>query len=305
MRRVVLLSLFVMMLFTLPGSARAESNVVLETLTIQLWPDYDQLNVLVIYDFSLDANTTLPAVVHFQMPSNADLAAVAKNSDGGLLTVEHNLSAAQDGGSIVTFTVTDETGYHLEYYLPYTLEGQVRNFVFTWPGDYAVKSFKLALQDPSTATSISTEPSLKDIPPDKNGFVYQSTSVLKLAAQETFTLKVQYENESDTLSASTLNVQPSSSLTEDVPGQVSLMTYVPWVLAVLAFVLIAGGMGWYWFSSKGSTGFAKPGRRRKAREKPADAAEQDRQIYCHQCGKRAQADDRFCRTCGAELRQGE
>jgi hypothetical protein len=306
MRKLGLLLLFVLMLFTLPGSAGAASeHMALENLTIQLWPDYDQLNVLVIYDFTLDAKTTLPATVHFQMPSNADLVAVAKNSDGGLLTVEHNLLAAQGDTSAVTFTVTDQTSYHLEYYLPYMLEGQVRNFVFTWPGDYAVKSFNLALQQPSAATNITTDPPLKDIPSDKNGFAYQATTPLELAAQQTFILKVQYENDSNMLSASTLSVQPSSPLTENVPGQVSLMTYVPWILAGLAVVLILGGIGWYWFSSKSHIGSVKPAQNRSAREKSADAPGQERQVYCHQCGKRAQADDRFCRTCGAELRQGE
>jgi hypothetical protein len=293
------------MLFTLPGSARAKSDVTLENLAVQLWPDYDQLNVLVIYDFTLDANTTLPATVHFQMPSDADLVAVAKNSDGGLLTVEHDQSAGPGDANLVTFTVSDRTAYHLEYYLPYMLEGQVRNFVFTWPGDYAVKSFTLILQSPSAAVNLTTNPPLNDTPSDKNGFAYQSTSVLKLAARETFTLKVHYENDTDTLTASTLSVQPSSPLTENVPGQVSLMTYVPWILTILAVILIVGGMGWYWFSSKGHTGSAKPSRNRNVRQKPADAAGQDRQIYCHQCGKRAQPDDRFCRTCGAELRQDD
>jgi len=103
--------------------------------------------------------------------------------------------------------------------------------VFTWPGDYAVKSFNLIFQKPSAATDITTDPVLTDISSDKNGFAYQATSVLTLAAKQTFSIRVRYENDSDTLSASVLNVEPISPLTDNVPGQVSLMTYIPWVLA--------------------------------------------------------------------------
>jgi len=204
----------------------------------------------------------------------------------------------------VTFTVIDKTPYHLEYYMPYALKEITRDFVFTWPGDYAVKSFKLSLQKPSAAANLTVDPVLVDSPADKNGFEYVSTQVLPLKAQQNFTVHVHYDNETDTLSASTLTVKPSSSLTENVAGQVSVMTYLPWILAVLSIVLIVGGVGWYWYSSRSNLDVQRPGKR-MSHKKTASAAEPDRQVYCHQCGKRAQADDRFCRTCGAQLRQSE
>jgi hypothetical protein len=302
MRKSIFLLLFILSLLFVPARAQAQAAITLESLTIQLWPDHDQPKVLVIYDFLLDANTPLPAILHFQMPASAELVAVAKSSDSGLLTVDRTLSG---DSRTVTFTITDQTGYHLEYYMPYTLEETTRDFVFTWQGDYAVKSFRLALQKPSAATNLITDLTLSEIPADKNGFSYLSTKEIKLAAQETFHIHVRYQNDTDTLSASTLTVQPSSSLTENVPGQVSVMTYLPWVLATLAVLLIVGGIGWYWFSSRGGADSVKPAQRRGERRKPAKAVDADKQVYCHQCGKRARPDDRFCRTCGAQLRQGE
>lgn len=305
MRKFIFLLFWAAILFISPLGAKAyQSAVTLENLTIQLWPDHDQPKVLVIYDFSLDAATSLPEIVHFQMPANADLVAVAQNADGGLLTVEHTLSA---DGRIVTFTITEKLGYHLEYYMPYTLEDTKRDFVFTWPGDYAVKSFALTLQKPTAATNLSTDPALTDIQADKNGFHYQASQVLTLAAQEKYSIHVRYQNDTNTLSASTLTVQPSSPLTENVSGQVSVMTYLPWILAVLALALIAGGLGWYWYTSRDSVNTPKAGQKRSVRRKPVAvaAAEQGKQVYCHQCGKRAGPEDRFCRTCGAQLRQDE
>jgi len=305
MRRLFLLLVLVPVLFTLSGKARAASDVTLENLTIQLWPDHDQLAVLVIYDFVLDANTPLPATLHFRIPLNASLVAVSRESGGASVKLAYDLSAVKGNSRVITFAATEQTSYHLEYYMPYILEDKVRDFTFTWPGDYAVKSFNLIFQKPNAATDITTDPILTDISSDKNGFSYQATSVLTLAAKQTFSIQVRYENDSDTLSASVLNVQPISPLTDNVPGQVSLMTYIPWVLAGLALILIVGGISWYWFFSRGSAGSVNRRRRLSDYKKSADAVTQNGQVYCHQCGKRAQSDDRFCRTCGAELSQGD
>ncbi len=301
MRKLIVL-LFLTLMFTFPASAQARATITLENLKIQLWPDHDQPNVLVIYDFLLAANTPLPTLMHFQMPAKANLVAVAKNAEGGLLTVEHTLSS---DGRKVSFMVSDTASYHLEYYMPYQLDGTMRKFVFTWPGDYAVTSFSLVLQKPSGATALSTDPGLQDIETDSNGFAYQSTQSLKLTAEATYQIHVSYQNETDTLSASTLTVQPSSSLTENVPGQVSLMNYVPLVLGLLAVTLIVGGLVWYWFSSRNNLVAVPQPRSKRIRKKPAEAGGQDRQVYCHQCGKRAQPEDHFCRTCGAQLRHNE
>lgn len=305
MRKVAFLLLVVFALLAVPLAAQAQTDITLKDLTIQLWPDHDQPAVLVIYDFSLVPETTLPATVHFQMPSNGNLVAVAKSMGRELLTVEAS-ETTQGPTTTVTFTITDQTNYHIEYYLPYQQENATRDFVFTWPGDYAVKAFHLALQKPTAATNLTTDPVMVEVPADANGFAYLSTEEVSAAANATFTLHVRYDNEDNILSASTLTVEPSSSLDDNLPGQVSLTTYLPWGLAVLAVALIAGGLGWYWFSS--NRGEAYPPRSktrragRKATEKAGNAAGQ---VYCHQCGQRARPDDRFCRTCGTQLRQPE
>jgi len=95
MRRLFLLLVLVLVLFTLSGKARAASDVTLENLTIQLWPDHDQLAVLVIYDFVLDANTPLPAALHFRIPLNANLAEVSRESGGASVKLAYDLSAVK------------------------------------------------------------------------------------------------------------------------------------------------------------------------------------------------------------------
>lgn len=303
MRRSLALLFFVLMLFVFPLNVAAQTSLTLESLQIQLWPDYDRPAVLAIYDFSLDATTKLPVTLSFRMPGDAELQAVAKGVNNDLLTVESQTSTVQDGYKSVSFTVNDRASYHLEYYLPYTRTGATRNFVFHWLGDYATKALTIVLQEPSGAKNITTNPALPDVGPGLNNLIYRSLVVKQLAAQQVFELEVNYQNDSDTLSASTLSVQPSTPLDQNVSGQVSLTSYIPWVILGLGLIVILGGVGWYLLSGRSSQKSFPPRRRRPAKAKDNETV--DSQIYCHQCGKRAQPGDAFCRTCGTHLRQGE
>lgn len=74
-----------------------------------------------------------------------------------------------------------------------------------------------------------------------------------------------------------------------------------WLLVFLGLVLIGGGGYWYWRSGQQESP-AKARRRRRAPRQETAAAFTQEAIYCHQCGKRAGAGDRFCRSCGSRLR---
>jgi hypothetical protein len=59
--------------------------------------------------------------------------------------------------------------------------------------------------------------------------------------------------------------------------------------------LIAIALFSYWRSTQSSE--EKPQRRRHHQNEA-----ESEQAYCHECGARAHAGDRFCRTCGSRLR---
>ena len=302
MRKVFVLMLLVMLL-ALPAAARAQAAVTLETLTIQIMPDYDQPSVWVIYDFNVSANTALPAAISLRLPADSDLLAVAKELNGRLIDVEHQTPVSGGDFDLVTFTITDLTSYHIEYYMPYQRNGPARDFVVSWPGDYAVKALDISLQGPAVATNTVTEPVLGNVSPQQgNKFIYHSGSFPALAANQPFSIKVHYEKDNNTWSYP--SVEPSVPLDQPISGEVSLTTYLPWVLGGLGLLLVAGSVTWYWISSRNSAGSSKS-RKRHASSSADDADDEESQIYCSQCGKRAQSSDRFCRTCGARLKQGE
>ncbi len=303
MRRSFVVTLLLLLLLALPCAAKAQAAVTLESLDIQVWPEYDQPSVLVIYDLKVAADSPLPATLNFRLPGNAEVLAIARNEGGELLTVPAQPPATQGNTRVITFTITNAGFYRIEYYMPYSLNGSTRNFTVTWPGDYATGAISFLLQEPVEATNFVTNPVLDNVGPHPDGLIYRSATFPGLAAGQSFSLEVSYEKETDTLSASAAPVEPSGSLDGNISGQASYTTYLPWFLGGVGLLLIVGAVIWYWVS--GRSGSSSPRRRKRHVATDDEVGDEGTQRYCSQCGKRAQSGDRFCRACGARLKRSE
>jgi hypothetical protein len=302
MRKSVIFGLVLIILLALPVAARAQSAPTLETLSIQLWPDYDKAAVLVIYDFAVTAETALPATVGLRFPAGSELLAVAKDENGKLVTIQYQPLQRQGNYDLLSFSATDRATYHVEYYLSYARTGDTHSFSFAWPGDYAVKTASLRLQQPVDATEMKSEPALPSIGKQSDGLIYYAKDLGALAAGQETLFQISYQKSTEAFSVSALGVQPTVPLDQPVSGQASLTSFLPWVLGGLGMVLIVGGVSWYWLAGR-STKSLSPSRRRHSTR--ADEDDQSVTAYCAQCGKRAQPGDRFCRTCGARIKHGE
>ena len=77
------------LIFVAP-TVEGQSNLPeLEQLTVELWPEYDRSDVLVIYRAELSPQTALPAQLAFRLPGYIDgLHAVAVEHNGALFAVE-------------------------------------------------------------------------------------------------------------------------------------------------------------------------------------------------------------------------
>jgi hypothetical protein len=117
-----------------------------------------------------------------------------------------------------------------------------------------------------------------------------------LAAETNYAVVVRYERDSDDLSIASLPVEAATTPGLDTPGRMSLTSVLPWVLGGLGILLVAAGIAGYFVWQSGG----REAPRRKHR--PARQSTEQKELYCHQCGKRAQESDTFCRTCGTRLR---
>jgi hypothetical protein len=281
--------------------ARAQSGVSLSSVSVDIWPEYDQPAILVIYHLSISASTTLPVSISLHIPAQAEVFAVA-NSDptSGLVNAPYDRTV---DGSQATLTLTaNSKEVQVEYYDKLVKNGTARHIVYEWAGDYAVDSFAVAIQQPVGATDMVTNPILPQNPIAQDGFVYFQSASQPLSAGQTYTLTADYNKITDALSTTGLPVQPTQPLTSNTPGRVTMSAVLPWVLAGVGGALIIFGIVGGIYMWRNGTRRSSIGRKRHAQAQQTSDSEA---IYCPQCGKRAQPGDMFCRTCGMRLQKDE
>lgn len=296
--RKLFLILALGVMFVFPSFASAQNDAAISNMTVQLWPEYDQPSMLVIADFQVAADTSLPVDLTFRIPQEANLFAVASlTSDGTFLNALFDGPKAEAEWQVFTLTISENTVYRFEYYQPLSFNGGQRTFSYLWDGAYAVDQLHVLVLEPKDVTSFSMSPVYASIS-QQNGSNYYDSGFVKLAKGEQFTLNLQYEKTTDTLVAPPQGIQPVVPLDESTAGRVSLNNYLPYIIGGLGVVLIVGGIAYYW--QAGSTSSKRSRRRSHAHVEREDDGED---AYCPQCGTRARNADRFCRVCGARLRQ--
>jgi hypothetical protein len=292
-----LVILFLLGVFAIPFSARAQNSIKLTTLQVQLWPEYDQPSMLVIYDLKLPDGIILPVNVSIGIPKDANLVAVASQTeDGKLINTDYVGPTVDTDRQMVTLQIKSQAIYHLEYYQPISKSGGRRDFTYLWTGDYPVDDLSVSIRVPVDTNNIITDPIMKSAQ-NADGADILIKDFGPWGAGQQFVLQVNYTKTSDNLSVSQQNVQPSQPLSSNTPGRLMLATYLPYVFGVLGLALIVGGVLFFWQSSRGGK---SPGRKRGHSR---GGNEQESVIYCSQCGARARMGDRFCRVCGTKLRQ--
>jgi hypothetical protein len=289
-----------------PSGVQSQGQVTFASVRVDVWPEYDQPSVLVIYNITLSPQVSFPAVVSLRIPASAVRPhAVAMQDPAGLLNLNYETAAAGEWVE-VRFT-TQVPDVHVEYYDPnLRRSGQRRDFTYTWPGDYPVENLSLAVQQPSSATQMGFRPSMGSGVAAEDGLIYYSYQAGSVAAGTEVNLEIWYEKPDDALTSPDQfqPAVPAAPIDASTDGRVTLDQVLPWALGGLGLLLIAAGLLWYWQTGRNPQPVGRAGRSRHARREspqPAPAANGD-SIFCHQCGRKAGGSDKFCRTCGTKLR---
>jgi hypothetical protein len=283
-----------------PLGAAAQEQVRLASLEIKLWPEYDQPGMLVIYDFQVAQGVSLPAQVIFRLPKEATVNAVAALESNGFVNSSYEGPTAEGDSQLLTVIVEKLATHRLEYYQPLNISGNTRQYTYLWQGEYAVDAFSVSVQKPLDTTSFTTDPAYPVVQ-GSDGLTYYNSPVTKMDANEQFKLALRYEKTGDRLTVPTAEIEPAAPLDQNTSGRVSLSNYVPYIVGAVGVTLVVAGLGYYLLWGKPRQVERRQRRRSHARHEESETSE----VYCHQCGQRARPADRFCRVCGARLRQQE
>jgi hypothetical protein len=299
---------FLMTLFFLiPTPVGAQSTLTFESFEIDLWPEYDRTEMLVIYRIDLSPDVSLPAELNIRIPTAAgEPNAVAVRELNGTLLNAPYVRKVQGDWALITLTAT-MPGIQIEYYDPQlTKNGAQREFEFTWLGEYSSEVFIVQLQQPFGASQVVTSPTAVDISPNSDGLTYHTINLGAQQAGTMVSVSIGYSKDSDSLSIEGFQVQPSAPISSNTSGRESIVKWLPWGLGAIGFFLLVGGVWWYWRLGKQEPQTRKRSRTKRSSRTPRYPSGKgdgtDQAIYCQQCGKRARGGDRFCRSCGTKLK---
>ena len=285
--------LSVLLVLALPtGFVIAQEQIdTIDTLTVDLLPDYDRPSVLVLVTGMLPAATTLPATVSLPLPEGSDFNVVARidAADGRM---KDDIEFSINNGE-VTFT-TPDLQFRLEYYYPYAVNGSQRTFSYNWVSDESVNQLDLNVQVPSAASDFTTSPTAVDIFTAEDGFTYHVMPTEGIAANESYAVQVTYAMDSDELSVSSSAPSITDVQTTGFSPAESTSDNIDWpiILAAAGAVLVILGLIiWQLTSNRGKRRARKP---RPVRQVESKSDSQ----YCHICGQPILVTDKFCRECG-------
>jgi hypothetical protein len=278
-----------------PGTGHTQGKAAaIDSLLIELWPDYDRASVLVLLTGTLPADTKLPAAVTLPFSETAQLNAVARidNSDGKM---KDDIFSSLAPGEI-TF-ITPDLRFRLEYYLPYAANNNQRTFDFTWLADLSVNGLTLKVQQPTSANSLAIEPSTANVSRDEDGFAYYTFPVQAVPAGQSSSVHVEYTMTMPQLSAQSLAPQGTSGQETGLPSTSKTDTGINWpTIAVVGGIIIV--IIFVWQISTRRTASNGPITR------PTKSRKLSHSKFCHNCGNQIGKDDRFCSKCGTDL-QGD
>ena len=309
-----LLPIFMIALFSLFFATSAQAQLPatnIETLILDIWPDYDEPSVLILMTGTLPAETPLPATVTIPISEDAQINAVARiTSENQMLD---DIQYIAENG-LLTFTTPDPR-FRIEYYAPYESNGSTHTFSFDWLSDMPVEGILAAVQQPSGATNMNVIPASANVVTDTtDGFTYYTYPPNSIAAGEPFNITFNYEMTTPQLSIDSLpavnpapesNPNSSSSANTSTPSSSSnsfSIENINWglVVGLIGVILLVVVITWQVATRK--TQPANKSRKPRPKRTTSAAKPTGKAQFCHQCGTQLTGNDKFCRKCGTAVK---
>jgi len=303
-----LIPFLVIIALIIPGAVLAQDELVIDSLQIDLWPEYDRPEMLVIYRIVMSSDVSFPVELSFRIPAEvAEPNAVAVQDSSGALLNSPYKRTIQGDWALITVTATMPK-LQIEYYDPQlSKSGAMRDYDFIWQGDYQIENLFIQIQKPMDAGNLNIIGGEAVISQGADGFEYHTVEIGPLTAGEISNISLSYNKNSDSLSVEGFQVQPSAPISQSTSGRSNARDLLPWGLGFLGVIFLVGGIWWYWRLSQQQPQVKRSRRRKRSSKKTDLISDQGKDggvsTYCHQCGKRTKSGDRFCRSCGSKLKK--
>lgn len=291
-RNIIFLLILFLLVPVAAGFAQTPVRAI-DTLAVELWPDYDRKSVLVMLTGTLASGTRFPAAVTLPIPETAQINAVARidGSDGHM---KDDIASSRNPAGTLTF-ITSDLGFRVEYYVPYTVNYNQRSFDFTWLADLSVKKLQLTVQRPISASVLNTEPAAENIVKGEDGFSYYTFSTQDVPAGETVSLHVDYTMTVSRLSVANLPPPKPDNQKPGLPAASTAGSRFNWGLVIIFIggLIVVVSLIWHIASRRSSSRIPEP--------VDTQVDNRYRHSFCPNCGEQMNKSDKFCSGCGTKL----
>jgi hypothetical protein len=278
-------------------SARAQATVRLEELQIDLWPEFDRPDMLVIYRGRLSGDTSLPATLTLTLPAGVGQPHAVAYDDGTGNLFETPYTTENTGDTSRLTFETPQDNFQVEFYDTLSLAGDTRSYTLLWHADYTVDQLNLLLLAPPGATAVQTAPPMTPIQRGADSFSYVGSRENVAAGQEV-PITISYDGALEGIGLAAPATESES------------VNYTPFIVggAIAAVLLVVGAGLWYTRRSEGQMATTpaamrtsrNPKRRAPKKPRPGTAS---RVAFCSHCGHLLQSEDRFCGNCGKPVKE--
>jgi len=276
-----------------PGSAAVRQAMAIANMSVEIWPEYDDPRVLVIYSGDVARDVTLPADFSFIIPAGAQVhMAGGLNANGEHIHSLYQTRERDDGLVEVTYRLEVPNFYMEFYYDPFT-GGDERNFSYPLLSRFDIAALMVSVQRPRRAEGFTVSPTALQSVQDNNGFTYDVLRFDSLPAGTARSVSVVYRKADR--EPSVTPQQAGGATTADRRTMKSILLFVA--------ILLAGIIAWALFI--GPRRRATAGHDDRIRRPARRAQPPGETRYCTQCGQAVSAEDRFCGMCGQPVRAPE
>jgi len=269
------------------GGGAPLRNPRLESMQIEVWPEFDRPAALVILRGALAADAKLPADVKLRIAASSggpSAMAYSAAAGGNLLNLEHERTDAKD--FITLRFKVPERFFHVEFYDPLAIGTPERSYTYVWPGDLGVNRLSVVVQEPASASDFSVQPKLDATATGQDGLRYHSAELGARAAGKPQPIRVSYKKTDARTSAEILQPKAPGLTPAPAAGSGDEVTKGVLVFILAVSLLVGIGMAVLWWRGRAKTSGAQ-----------ASGAG-----ACTKCGTPRAPDDRFCSKCGARLK---
>ncbi|MFQ5575244.1 MAG: zinc ribbon domain-containing protein [Terriglobia bacterium] len=285
---------FLLMSLVIPSSvfAKSHADLKISESRLDVWPEYDDGRVKVLYEGEFTSKKDLPAKVRFYIPKGAEDIHACDVTDDGSHQCNSFEQNEKDGLIELTYELTLEKFAVMFYYDPLKNQKKDKSFSYLHRTNYPIDKLTIDLQQPLKASDFKAQPPAENTSSDEQGFKYALYEYDGVAPGDEMKVGAEYTKTSPDPSIDRA-AQTSGAPTSSSPGGGTN----PWVVMGVVGLLVALPLGGYFLATSRTPAPAG----RVSPKVGASRGKKDTK-FCTNCGTKVSGSNKFCPSCGRKLK---